>query len=166
MKHRHNIAFSLMLCAMPVMASGQASTMQSNEQHVMITPQEMTWTEGPNALPPGTKLTVIQGDLSKPELYTVRLKVPANYNIPAHWHSQTEHVTVLQGTFYMGEGDKLDKKNGKELTVGSFAVMPKKVHHYAWSGNDEVVLQLHGMGPWDINYIEPNDDPRKNMNKK
>ena len=25
----------------------------------------------------------------------------------------------------------------------------------------ETVVQLHGTGPWGINYINPNDDPRK-----
>jgi quercetin dioxygenase-like cupin family protein len=90
----------------------------------------------------------------------MRLKLPANYRIPAHWHPADEHVTVLSGTFHMGMGDKLDTAKGKALGVGSFALMPAKARHFAYT-NEETIIQLHGMGPWGINYVNPADDPRK-----
>jgi quercetin dioxygenase-like cupin family protein len=89
----------------------------------------------------------------------MRLKLPANYRIPAHWHPADEHVTVISGTFNMGTGDVLDTTTGKTLPAGSFALMPAQMHHFAWT-SEETVLQLHGVGPWQIHYINPADDPR------
>jgi len=80
--------------------------------------------------------------------------------VPAHWHPADEHITVISGTFYMGMADKLDEAAAKELPAGSFVVMPAKHHHFALT-KSETVVQLHGMGPWGINYVNPTDDPRK-----
>jgi len=30
--------------------------------------------------------------------------------------------------------------------------------------NEETILQVHGVGPWAINYVNPADDPRKKTN--
>lgn len=128
--------------------------------HVMVTPSEMRWADGPPSIPAGATFAMIEGDPKNAALFTMRLKLPAAYRIPAHWHPADEHVTVISGTFHMGMGDKLDTAKGKALGVGSFAVMPTKTHHYAWT-NEETIIQLHGMGPWGINYVNPADDPRK-----
>jgi hypothetical protein len=40
------------------------------------------------------------------------------------------------------------------------ALMPARMHHFAWAG-DETVVQLHGLGPWEIRYLNPADDPRQ-----
>ena len=128
--------------------------------HVMVSPAEMKWADGPGSLPAGAKFAVIEGDPKNPGLFTMRLKLPASYRIPAHWHPADEHVTVISGTFNMGMGDKLDATKGHALSVGSFAVMPAKTNHYAFT-NEETVIQLHGVGPWGINYVNPADDPRK-----
>jgi quercetin dioxygenase-like cupin family protein len=128
--------------------------------HVMVSPGDLQWADAPPSLPAGAKLAVIEGDPSKAGLFTMRLKAPANYRIPAHWHPADEHVTVISGTFYMGMGDKLDVAEGKGLGAGSFAVMPAKTQHFAYT-NEEAVIQLHGVGPWGIHYVNAADDPRK-----
>lgn len=128
--------------------------------HVMVTPGDVKWAEGPPSLPPGSQAAVVEGNPANPGLFTMRLKLPANYKIPAHWHPADEHVTVIAGTFYMGMGDKLDESKGKALTAGSFAVMPTKTNHFAFT-KAETILQLHGIGPWGITYVNPADDPRK-----
>jgi mannose-6-phosphate isomerase-like protein (cupin superfamily) len=127
--------------------------------HVMVTPAGLSWTDGPPSLPPGAKSAVVEGDPRKEGLFTMRVKLPANYGIPAHWHPADEHVTVISGTFHMGMGDKLDATRGTALTAGSFAVMPAKTQHYAFT-RGETVIQLHGVGPWGITYVNPADDPR------
>jgi hypothetical protein len=38
--------------------------------------------------------------------------------------------------------------------------MPSGTRHYA-SAKGETVVQLHGVGPWGINYVNAADDPRK-----
>jgi mannose-6-phosphate isomerase-like protein (cupin superfamily) len=153
-------AVSAGLVALPSLLGQQAKAAAPDSVHVMVTPADVQWADGPGTVPPGAKFAVIEGDPKNPALFTMRLKLPAAYRIPAHWHPADEHVTVISGTFHMGMGDKLDATKGKALGAGSFAVMPARAHHYAWT-NEETVIQLHGMGPWGINYVNPADDPRK-----
>ena len=127
--------------------------------HMMVTPEELNWTEV-GSLPAGAKVAVIEGPLTEAVPFTFRLKLPANYKIPAHWHPAIEHVTVISGTFHMGVGDKLDTSKTMPLTAGSVAIMQVKTPHFAWT-KDETIIQIHGMGPWAINYVNPADDPRK-----
>ena len=127
--------------------------------HMMVTPDELKWTDVPS-LPAGAKLVVIEGPLSEAVPFTLRLKLPANYEIPAHWHPAIEHVTVISGTFDMGVGDKLDRSKTKALAAGSVAIMQPKTNHFAWT-KEETIIQVHGVGPWAINYVNPADDPRK-----
>ena len=127
--------------------------------HLMATPDELTWADVPS-LPAGAKLAVIEGPLNEAVPFTFRLKLPPNYQIPAHWHPAIEHVTVISGTFNMGAGDKLDASKTKALHAGGVAVMQPKTTHVAWT-KDETIVQVHGVGPWAITYVNPADDPRK-----
>ncbi len=99
--------------------------------HVMINAQALKWMPAPPGLPKGAKIAVLSGDPSKPGDFTFRAKMPAGYTIRPHWHSKDEHVTVLEGTFNMGLGEKFDKKKVRSLSVGGYAVMPKGVRHFA-----------------------------------
>lgn len=38
--------------------------------------------------------------------------------------------------------------------------MPKEMHHFAVT-KGATILQVHGIGPFEINYVNPADDPRK-----
>ena len=143
--------------AAPV-ALAQSSTHTASD-HMMVTPDELKWVDIPS-LPPGAKLAVIEGPINQPGPVTFRLKLPANYQIPAHWHPAIEHVTVISGTFNMGTGDKLDRAKTKALTAGSVAIMQPKTNHFGWT-KDETIVQVHGVGPWGVTYVNPADDPRK-----
>lgn len=127
--------------------------------HIMMTPQDLNWTDV-GSLPPGAKLAVIEGPLTEAVPFIIRLKMPANYDIPAHWHPAIEHVTVISGVFYMGVGDKLDAAKAKPLSTGSVAIMQPGTRHFALT-KEETIVQVHGVGPWVINYVNPADDPRK-----
>lgn len=129
-------------------------------KHIMLNEADLKWAAAPAALPAGAKLTVLQGDPSKEEPFVIRVVFPANYKIPAHWHPTTENVTVLQGILYMGAGQKLDENNAKAINAGGFASIPAKSPHYAFT-NDGCTIQVHAMGPFVINYINPADDPSK-----
>ena len=131
-----------------------------NKAHVMVTPSAVAWGPGPAALPAGAQAAVLEGDPAKAGPFTLRVKLPDGYKIPPHYHPADEHVTVLQGTFVMGVGEKFDQSAGRELTVGSFAMMPMGTRHFAWAKGD-TILQLHGIGPWGVTYVNPSDDPRK-----
>lgn len=133
--------------------------MALSQDHQMIKPADLKWTNVPS-LPPGAKIAVIEGKMSEAQPFTVRLRFPANYRIPAHWHPAVERVTVLSGTFNMGTGDKLDEAKTMPLAVGSIAIMQPKTNHFAFT-REETVVQLHGVGPWGITYVNDADDPRK-----
>lgn len=127
-------------------------------QHLMVDPAKLNWTAVPS-LPPGAQIAVIEGPMSEAVPFTVRLKFPANYRIPPHWHPGVERVTVLSGTFNLGHGEKFDNAGTHPLTTGAVAIMQPKSPHYAWTSG-ETIVQLHGMGPWGVNYVNPADDPR------
>jgi hypothetical protein len=154
--NRYSVTFPTLALAAGLLAGGPAVY---GDDHRMITPGALEWTEVPS-LPPGAKLAVIEGKLSDAAAFTVRLKFPANYKIPAHWHPAVERVTVLSGTSNMGIGDKLDVSRTMPLTTGSIAIMQPKTNHFAWT-KEETVVQLHGTGPWGITYVNDADDPRK-----
>ena len=151
------LAFGSLAAPLALAQSGTHTSMAND--HMMLTPGELKWVDIPS-LPPGAKLAVIEGPLNQPGPITFQLKLPANYQIPAHWHPAIEHVTVISGTFNMGTGDKLDRAKTKALTAGSVAIMQPKTNHYGWT-KDETIVQVHGMGPWGVTYVNPADDPRK-----
>jgi len=126
---------------------------------------DYTWGDAPPALSKGAKLAVLQGDPGKPEPYTVRLALPANYRIAPHFHTQAESVTVISGTLLVGMGDKFDVKDMKTFKPGGFKSIAGGVHHYAMT-KGATELQIHGTGPFDITYINPEDDPRKGAASK
>jgi hypothetical protein len=126
--------------------------------HLMVTPSDLKWTDVPSL--PGAKLAVIEGPLNEAVPFTMRIRLPADYKIPPHWHPAIEHVTVISGTFNLGMGDKLDASKTTALPAGSVAIMQPKIAHFAWT-KDDTVVQVHGVGPWGLNYVNPDDDPRK-----
>src|SRR5262245_60619763 len=126
---------------------------------LMVMPEELQWTDMPT-LPPGAKVAVIEGPLNEPVPFTFRLRLPAHYQIPAHWHPWVEHVTVLSGTLNMGTGDKLDRSKTRALSAGGSAVMPAQTPYFSWT-REKTIVQIHGVGPLVITYVNPADDPRQ-----
>jgi hypothetical protein len=129
------------------------------EGHAFVTPSDLKWTDVP-ALPPGAKIAVIEGPLNEAVPFTFRIKLPADFKIPAHSHPAIEHVTVISGTFNIGMGDKLDPTKTQAIPAGGVAIMQPKMNHFAWT-KEETILQVHGAGPWAVNYVDAADDPRK-----
>jgi quercetin dioxygenase-like cupin family protein len=123
-------------------------------------PSAIKWIDGPPSLPPGAKFAVLEGDPGKEGPFVMRVKVPDGYRIPPHVHPKPERVTVLAGTFHVGMGDRFDPSKGTAMPAGSYGTWPAGMKHYVWV-TGETVVQLHGMGPWVIEYLNPADDPRK-----
>ncbi len=96
----------------------------------------------------GMQLAVLHGDPAGKGDYTIRLKFPAGYTFPAHYHPNAEHLTVLSGTFLLSMGEK---EGGplREYQPGDFLYIPSKKPHYG-GAKGETVIQLHGIGPFDI----------------
>lgn len=130
------------------------------EGHIMITADELEWNEVAS-MAPGARIAVIEGDLSREEPFTFRLRLPANYRIEPHIHPAYERVTVLSGTFHFAHGENFNKEKAMALGPGGFAVMSPGDPMFGYT-REETVIQLHGTGPWGIEYINPEDDPRNN----
>jgi hypothetical protein len=128
--------------------------------HVVVTPSQIKWNPGPPSLPSGAQFAVLTGDPRQAGPYTIRVKLRDGYKVPPHWHPVDENVTVIQGTFNIGRGEKFDRSATQEMPVGSYMRMPKTMRHFAWA-KGETILQLHGMGPFEIHYVNAADDPRK-----
>lgn len=127
--------------------------------HRMIEAKDLNWVDLPS-LPAGAKMAVIEGPMNQAVPFTVRIKLPANYQIPAHMHPTAERVTVLSGVFYMGLGDKLDQTKAMPVRAGDLMIMVANTPHFGLT-KEETLIQLHGTGPWGITYVNPADDPRK-----
>jgi ketosteroid isomerase-like protein len=128
--------------------------------HVMVTASGVTWGEAPPSLPPGGKMAVISGDPTKAEPFVIRAQLPAGYKVAPHWHPGAENVTVLSGTFSVGMGETFDQAALKDLTAGGYAALPAGMRHYAMT-KTAATIQVHGMGPFALNYVNPADDPRQ-----
>ena len=150
---------SCVLVAVMLALGAFLSPVMGAEDHIMVTPNDLKWADVPS-LPPGAKVAVIEGPMDQATPFTIRIKLPADYKIPAHWHPAIEHVTVLSGTFNLGMGDKLDPTKTKALSAGSMAIMQPKTNHFVWT-KEEAIVQVHGVGPWGVTYVDPADDPRK-----
>ena len=114
---------------------------------------------GPNLLP-GAEIAVLQGDLSKPELFTFRLKMPKGSVVAPHTHGTDLHVTVISGEFSAGMGDRVDLASAPILKTGDFVTVRANQHHFD-AARSAAVVQIYGMGPFSLTYVNPNDDPQQ-----
>ncbi len=144
----------LMVLVMVLVSFSQAQTPPAP-----MNASDITWGPAPDFFPAGAEFALLDGNPAEAGLITLRLKFPAGYEVPAHWHPTVENVTVLSGTFYVGMGDTLDKANSMALEAGGFAAVPANHNHFAWT-EEETIVQVHLMGPFAITYVNPADDPR------
>ena len=148
MKYQLIAAVSL---AFPTLALAQAESTSPKE----TVPDEIVYK--PLSLPgfdPGVKLAVLHGDLEGTGDYTLRLWLPAGYRLPAHWHPNPEHLTVLEGTFQVGMGDKFDAGKLHSYPVGSFLYIPAQMSHFG-ATKTVTVVQLNGTAPFKIELAKP-----------
>jgi len=122
-------------------------------------PTGVQWAAAPPSLPAGARAAVIDGDPTKAGLFTMRLWMPDNFIIPPHTHPAFEHITIISGVLHVGMGNTFSMAGADELRQGAFKVIAPGMAHFVHSAG-ETVLQLHGMGPWALNYVNAADDPR------
>lgn len=150
--------------AAPQSQKASAPVPQKDEpvgEHILLNAADLKWVDAPASIPKGAKIAVIEGDPSKAGPFTMRLQLPANYKIAPHFHPAIEHVTILSGAFYLGQGSEFNEADLKSLPVGGFAVMQPGMHHFARTKDTSAILQLHGVGPWGLTYVNQADDPRQ-----
>ena len=126
-----------------------------------FTPDGIQFGPAPSFVPAGAQLAVLEGNpLGSSGDYTVRLKMPDGYRFPPHYHPKRENVTVISGTFKVGMGDQFVESAMSSFPAGSFAYLDPDMHHFA-EASGEVIVQIHGEAPLQINYVNPKDDPSR-----
>lgn len=152
---------AMLLALAPVLAFAQEAQPAGGEAaaHTMVKASEIKWGPGPAALPKGVEAAVLSGDPGKAGPFVIRLKAPAGFKVPRHWHPTFEQVTVLEGDFTLSMGDA-GSAHDATFGPGDYANLPAKMQHAA-STKGGAVVQVSSTGPFEVNYVDPKDDPRK-----
>lgn len=129
------------------------------DEHIIVSADEVDWQAGPPSLPEGSEIAVLEGNPAAEGMLVMRLRFPDGYRVPPHWHPNFERVTVLDGTFRLGMGETFNEDDMQTLGAGGFTVMPPEMRHYA-AAQGQTTIQITTVGPWEINYVDPADDPR------
>jgi quercetin dioxygenase-like cupin family protein len=152
--------FLALLAAPIASAAGQANPQHAQDaKAIVVLPDAVQWGPAPASLPAGAKVAVLEGDPSKPGAFTMRLSLPDGYRIAPHFHPADEHVTVLSGSFQVGMGETFDAAKLTTLPAGTFGMIPAGMRHFA-QAKGATTLQLHGIGPWKLTYVNPADQPK------
>lgn len=151
--HPHLLALAAAL-ALPVhlAAQGAGATTAAKQP-------ALKWGPGPASLPAGARMAVESGDPSKSGMFAVRLSFPDGYRIPPHSHPTAEMVRVRQGSFIVGMGDTFDLKQARRMAPGDTGTLPAGMNHFA-AARGRTVITMRSMGPFQITYVNPADDPR------
>jgi len=142
----------------PLGAASAAELPYHGEGPIMVDPEDLEWSDIAS-MAPGAEIAIIEGDLSQEAPFTFRLRLPADYRIDPHIHPAYERVTVLSGTLHFAHGEEFDEGATTALPAGGVAIMPPGVPMFGYT-EEETVIQLHGQGPWGIEYLDPANDPR------
>jgi quercetin dioxygenase-like cupin family protein len=108
----------------------------------------------PDGFPPGMQVAVIQGDRTKREPFTARLRFPAGFRFPAHRHASVEHLTVISGALLFGAGGQFDERLLRAHQPGDVLIAPAGMAHFG-GATGETVVQFHGIGPFGITVVDP-----------
>lgn len=142
----------LMLLALPLLLVSSAAQAKAHRA-------ASKWMAGPPGLPAGSTFTVLSGDPTKEGMFTVQIKMPANYAVPPHKHPTDEKVSVKSGQLSYGMGEKLDKDHAGTIDKGYHVNLPANMNHWVFTSAPAVV-EVSAMGPFAITYADPKDDPR------
>jgi len=126
---------------------------RTNKEIVGLTPEQVRWFT-PSYYKDGRQRAQLFGDSSKGGAWVDRVKIPAGGRVLAHTHPQDELVTVIEGTWYLGEGERFDSAKLKGYPAGSFIVVPAGVPHFVAAKDGAVIVQLSGTGKFGTEYLE------------
>lgn len=148
------------VAGMATVLSGQAAAHGDAPHHTVVPADAVKWGAAPPSLPAGAQAAMLLGSPAKEGPFVLRLKFPAGFVIPPHRHSKDEFVTVISGLVSITSGDRVDRAAVRPVPTASFIHLPAGMSHYLIA-ETETVVQVNGVGPFDIVYIDPRDDPRR-----
>src|SRR6266513_5096793 len=143
-----------LMLAVLVLAAITLMVAQTNEKEIIaFTPQQVRWFT-PSYYTDGRERAHLLGDSSQDGAWVDRARIPAGKRVLAHTHPQDELVTVIEGTWYLGEGTKFDSTKLNGYPAGSFIVIPAGVPHFVATKDSTVIVQLSGNGKFHTDYVE------------
>ena len=135
------------------MAAPSQEKKEGMEAHKVVHFGDLKWTP----IFKGAELAPVSGDPNAEGApFVVRFRCADGTKIPAHWHPTDENATVLKGTFQVGIGEAFDESKLQTMNVGNFMMMPKEVRHFG-SCKGDTIVQLHGVGPFKVNWVNPSE---------
>jgi len=151
--NRLEIVFAVVAASLVAACMSYAQEKSATAGHGIVRSTDLQWTP----IMKGCELAAVAGDASAEGApFTVRLRCAAGTIIPAHWHPTDENVTVLEGTFQVGMGDKYDAAKLETMSPGNFVNMPKEMRHFALS-KTATVVQVNAIGPFKVNWVNPSE---------
>jgi quercetin dioxygenase-like cupin family protein len=129
------------------------SSAERSQEIVGLTADEVRWFTPPY-YNDGRQRAHLFGESSQGATWIDRVRIPGGARVLAHTHPQDELVTVIEGTWYLGEGAKFDSAKLKGYPAGSFIVIPAGVPHFVAAKEGTVVVQLSGIGKFQTNHLE------------
>ena len=140
-------------------AVGVLSVSFTHAQQAATTSDDLKWVKGPASLPAGAKLAILKGDFAKPGTLAYRLKLPAGYQLMPQSSPAINRIVVVSGTFYLGAGEKFDRARTIPMSTGYVHWLDESPY-FAWT-KEETVIEIDGVGPWSVSYVNPGDNPMK-----
>jgi quercetin dioxygenase-like cupin family protein len=126
---------------------------EGDAAHKIVHYGDLKWTP----IIKGCDLASVSGDLNAEGApFVLRIRCADGIKVPAHWHPTDENLTVMKGTFLVGMGETFDESKLQTMNVGNFAMMPKEMRHFALC-KGETIVQIHGAGPFKVNWVNPAD---------
>ncbi len=124
--------------------------------HSFVVADDLEWGAfEPEGFPTGARISVVHGNPAvEGEPYTVRISIPGDYEIPPHWHSGDETLTVLSGTFLLAMGESRQEERLETFRAGDVLFIPAEHPHFG-GAKGPTVVQLHGIGPFTTTVLEP-----------
>jgi quercetin dioxygenase-like cupin family protein len=147
------LAAAVAMTVIAAVTSTMTSAGQGKKEVVSVTPEQVRWFTPPY-YNDGRQRAQIYGDSSRSGAWVDRVKIPAGVRVLAHTHPHDELVTVIEGTWYLGEGEKFQPNKLKGYLAGSFIVIPAGVPHFVATKESAVIVQLSGTDKFGTDYIE------------
>jgi len=156
------MASRVTLCMLLVAAVGQAAERPwpptADKVGIMLTVERLYWRPALPGMPSEIKFAALEGNPLESGPFTIRLALQAGQRMPWHRYPEPIRMTVLSGALAMG-------MEGRELSAGGFFACPAQ-QPQSYVARDASVVQISGMGPWRIAYVNPQDDPRGTAGSK
>jgi len=129
-------------------------------EYTSVMRKDIKWQNAPS-IGPGAKIAVIDGDPKSSGPFVMRVRVPAKTTIGLHTHPTQENVTVLSGTLYFAASDKFEAKKAAAFGPGTYFSIAQGKPMFAYTRDNEAVLQIHGTGPWGLAYLDKKEGAPK-----